>query len=99
MSTIIGSCLRASRLCASVASIELAPVLSDRSAQEFGNRQAQRGFELTFISGYTNGYIYYLPTAEQLRNPGHAQEDCDTLIAPEWQAIFEARALGILRRL
>jgi hypothetical protein len=53
--------------------------------------------ELTFISGYTNGYIYYLPTAEQLRTPGHSQEDCDTLVAPEWQAIFEARALEILR--
>jgi hypothetical protein len=55
--------------------------------------------ELTFISDYTNGYIYYLHTAEQLRNPGHAQEDCDTLVAPEWQAIFEARALEILRKL
>jgi hypothetical protein len=55
--------------------------------------------ELTFVSGYTNGYIYYMPTAEQLRNPGHAQEDCDTLVAPEWQAIFEARALEILRKL
>jgi hypothetical protein len=55
--------------------------------------------ELTFISGYTNGYIDSLPTAEQLRNPGHAQEDCDTLVAPEWRAIFEARALEILRRL
>jgi hypothetical protein len=55
--------------------------------------------ELTFVSGYTNGYIYYMPTAEQLRNPGHAQEDCDTLVAPGWQAIFEARALEILRKL
>jgi hypothetical protein len=55
--------------------------------------------ELTFVSGYTNGYIYYMPTAEQLRNPGQAQEDCDTLVAPGWQAIFEARALEILRKL
>lgn len=53
----------------------------------------------TFVAGYTNGYIYYAPTAEQLRNPGAAQEDCDTLLAPEWQAIFEKRALELLAQL
>ena len=55
--------------------------------------------ENTFIAGYTNGYIYYAPTAEQLRNPGAAQEDCDTLLAPEWQELFEAKALNILKGL
>ncbi len=54
---------------------------------------------MTFIAGYTNGYIYYAPTAEQLRNPGAAQEDCDTLLAPEWQEIFERKAVGILQGL
>lgn len=53
--------------------------------------------DLTFISGYTNGYLYYAPTAEQLLNRGGAQEDSDCLLAPEWQAIFEAKALEILR--
>lgn len=53
---------------------------------------------LTFVAGYTNGYIYYSPTADQLRNPGYAQEDCDCLLAPEWQAIFEKRAADMLRR-
>ncbi len=55
--------------------------------------------ESTFIAGYTNGYIYYAPTAEQLRNPGAAQEDCDTLLAPEWQELFENRAGEMLKRL
>ena len=55
--------------------------------------------ENTFIAGYTNGYIYYAPTAEQLRNPGAAQEDCDTLVAPEWQELFEAKALEMLKGL
>lgn len=55
--------------------------------------------ERTFISGYTNGYIYYSPTAEQLQNVGGAQEDSDCLLAPEWQAIFEAKALEMLKRL
>ncbi len=53
----------------------------------------------TFVAAYSNGYIYYAPTAEQLRNVGRAQEDSDCLLAPEWQAIFEARVAQILRGL
>lgn len=52
-----------------------------------------------FVAGYTNGYIYYTPTAEQRRNTGFAQEDCDTLVAPEWQPVFENKALDVLGRL
>jgi hypothetical protein len=52
-----------------------------------------------FVAGYTNGYIYYTPTVEQRNNTGYAQEDCDTLVAPEWQQIFEAKALEVLRKL
>ena len=55
--------------------------------------------ELTFVAGYTNGYIYYAPTAEQLRNPGSAQEDCDCILAPEWQKLFEDKAVEMLRGL
>ena len=51
------------------------------------------------VSGYTNGYIWYTPTVEQRINPGYAQEDCDTLVAPEWQKIFEAKALEVLRNI
>jgi hypothetical protein len=52
-----------------------------------------------FVAGYTNGYIYYAPTAEQLLNVGNAQEDSDCILAPEWQAIFEAKALEVLGKL
>lgn len=52
-----------------------------------------------FVAGYTNGYIYYTPTVEQRKNTGYAQEDCDTLVAPEWQAIFEQKALEVLKGL
>jgi hypothetical protein len=55
--------------------------------------------EHTFIAGYTNGYIYYAPTSEQLQNAGHAQEDSDCILAPEWQEIFEEHAAGLLRDL
>ena len=57
------------------------------------------GQPTSFVAGYTNGYIYYTPTAQQRRNTGFAQEDCDTLVAPEWQAIFEARAVAVLQGL
>jgi len=53
----------------------------------------------TFVSGYTNGYIYYSPTAEQLQNVGNAQEDSDCLLAPEWQQIFEVAAAKLLSSL
>jgi len=53
--------------------------------------------ELTFVAGYTNGYLYYSPTAEQLLNRGGAQEDSDCLLAPDWQALFEKTAAEILR--
>jgi len=53
----------------------------------------------TFVAGYTNGYIYYAPTAAQRLNSGYAQEDCDCLLAPEWQDAFEAKALELLKGL
>jgi hypothetical protein len=55
--------------------------------------------KFTFVAGYTNGYIFYAPTAEQLRNTGEAQEDCDTNLAPEWLEMFEKKAAEILNRL
>lgn len=52
-----------------------------------------------FLSGYTNGYIYYAPTAAQLRNPGNAQEDCDSVLSPQWESIFEKKSIELLQRL
>lgn len=52
--------------------------------------------KLTFVAGYTNGYLYYAPTAEQLKNVGGAQEDSDCLLAPAWQKHFEAKAAEII---
>lgn len=61
--------------------------------------KAESPNRLTFIAGYTNGYIYYCPTAEQLRNIGNAQEDSDCILAPSWQPIFERQALQMLEQL
>jgi hypothetical protein len=53
----------------------------------------------TFVAGYTNGYIYYAPTAEQLLNVGGAQEDSDCILAPEWQKKYEEKAAEMLKKL
>ncbi len=63
------------------------------------NLKQQSPHERTFVAGYSNGYIYYAPTAEQLKNVGRAQEDSDCLLAPAWQKIFETKALKILKDL
>ncbi len=55
--------------------------------------------KLTFVAGYTNGYIYYSPTAEQLLNVCGAQEDSDCILAPEWQALFESKVAELLKKL
>ena len=53
----------------------------------------------TFVAGYTNGYIYYAPSADQLLNSGAAQEDCDCILAPAWQKLFEDKVTELLERL
>lgn len=53
----------------------------------------------TFVAAYSNGYIYYSPTDEQLKNVGGAQEDSDCQVAPGWQKIFEDKAQEILEGL
>lgn len=63
------------------------------------NLKKKSPHDMTFVAGYSNGYIYYCPTAKQLKNRGGAQEDSDCLVAPEWQAIFEDKALEILKEL
>jgi hypothetical protein len=55
--------------------------------------------ESTFVAGYTNGYIYYAPTAKQLANVGGAQEDSDCILAPEWQKIYLESVSGMLKGL
>lgn len=62
------------------------------------NIKSRSPHEHTFVAGYTNGYIYYAPTAEQLANVGGAQEDSDSLLAPEWQEIYEIKAAEMLQK-
>jgi len=63
------------------------------------NIKKKSPYDMTFVAGYTNGYIYYAPTADQLKNVGGAQEDSDCILAPQWQAIYEKKAAEILTNL
>jgi len=63
------------------------------------NIKKQSPHKFTFVAGYSNGYIYYAPTAKQRNNSGFAQEDCDCLVAPEWQKLYEEKINAILNKL
>ena len=52
---------------------------------------------LSTVSG--GGFVGSWLTASELRNPGWAQEDCDCILAPEWQPLFETKILEILKKL
>jgi hypothetical protein len=51
----------------------------------------------TFVAAYSNGHLGYAPTADAYDS--HAYEDCLTPFAPQWQEIYEQKALEIIRRL
>ncbi|MCA9050055.1 MAG: hypothetical protein KDA89_15065 [Planctomycetaceae bacterium] len=63
------------------------------------NLKQQSPHKPTFVAGYTNGYIYYAPTTEQLLNVGGAQEDSDCILDADWQPLFESKAMELLKRL
>jgi len=60
------------------------------------NIKQRSSHPLTFVAGYTNGYLYYAPTAKQLGNVGGAQEDSDCLLAPQWQELYETKVAEVL---
>ena len=54
-------------------------------------------YENTFVTGYTNGSVGYSPTPDAYA--GDAYEVSLSKLAPEWQKIFEEKALEILKKL
>lgn len=52
----------------------------------------------TFVAAYANGWIGYAPTAD-CYTKGVAYEDALTQLAPEWQEIYERKALEMIGRL
>lgn len=51
----------------------------------------------TYLASYTNGSIGYAPTRDAYGQD--AYEDTLTRLAPEWQAIYEKKALELIRKL
>ena len=65
---------------------------------EIGLRiKKQSPFPKTFVAAYTNGGIGYAPTADAYDK--QAYEDSCTRLAPQWQEIYERKALDLIRRL
>lgn len=53
--------------------------------------------EHTFMAAFSNGYIHYGPPASEYPRGGYEVTEC--LLAPEWQALYEAKAAEVLGRL
>lgn len=51
----------------------------------------------TFIAAYSNGHIGYAPTADAYGS--EAYEDALTRLDPQWQQLYETKALEIIRKL
>ena len=54
-------------------------------------------FKNTFMACYTNGYFHYAPTADAYKEWGY--EVMNSLLAPEWQNIYEQEIATILKDL
>lgn len=54
-------------------------------------------FEHTFVVACSNGYLHYGPPASYYDKGGYEVTEC--LLAPEWQRIYEQKALEIMQRL
>lgn len=63
------------------------------------NIKKKSPYDFTYISAYTNGYTYYAPTDEQLKNRGGAQEDSECVLGMGWQKIFEDKAIELINSL
>jgi len=61
------------------------------------NIKRQSPFEFTFLASYSNGSIGYAPTADAYGRD--AYEDTLTRLAPEWQAMYEKKALEMIGKL
>ena len=57
----------------------------------------QSPFPYTFIAAYSNGNIGYAPTADVYQS--EAYEDVLTRLDPQWQQLYETKALAIIRKL
>jgi len=60
------------------------------------NIKKQSPYKNTFILGYSNGSVGYAPTVDAYDREGY--EASGSRLAPEWQKIYEEKALEIINR-
>lgn len=70
---------------------------AEASVQVGLNIKKMSPFGNTFVAGYTNGYLHYTPTSEQIGTGSYQDQSC--LLAPEWQKIYEEKVIEILKAL
>ncbi len=51
----------------------------------------------TFLAAYSNGYIHYAPTADSYKEWGY--EVMNSILSPEWQAIYESKMQKLIKKL
>ena len=51
----------------------------------------------TIVAGFTNGYMHYGPPAAAYSRGGYEVTEC--LLAPEWQKLYEEKAVEVISRL
>ena len=71
----------------------LAEQLASAYAQTRNNAKATEWLNRAIEAGHNTA------TTKQRSNLGYAQEDCDARVAPEWQSVFETKAVSVLDRL
>jgi hypothetical protein len=54
-------------------------------------------YKHTFVASISNGYLHYSPPAAYYSRGGYEVTEC--LLAPQWQEIFENKAMEIIRNL
>ncbi len=54
-------------------------------------------YKKTFVVSIANGYMHYSPPAEYYPRGGYEVTEC--LLAPQWQEIFEKKAIEIIQKL
>jgi len=54
-------------------------------------------YKYTFIAAYSNGYIYYGSPVSYYNKGGYEVTECQ--LSPEWQEIYEKKAIEIIRKL
>nr|HPK00099.1 hypothetical protein [Candidatus Hydrogenedentota bacterium] len=91
-----------STIATEVQGIRIGPFVLITTATELGveiglNLKKASPFEYTFVAAYSNGYLQYGPPAADYPKGGYEVTEC--FLAPEWQAIYEAKALEVLNKL